>query len=120
MAGKNIVLSLVVPLYNEADSVDVFFAEVMPVLRELSCEFEIICVNDGSSDNTFDKLIQKKKIIPQIKIVDFSRNFGKDSALTAGLDFAAGECVIPMDCDLQDPPNLILPMVEKWKNIYGI
>ncbi|MDR2681681.1 MAG: glycosyltransferase family 2 protein [Holosporaceae bacterium] len=120
MSEKNIDLSLIVPFYNESDSVDVFFEKMMPVLQELDSSFEIVCINDGSSDDTLDKLIQQKKIIPQIKIIDFSRNFGKDSALTAGLDFSIGKCVIPIDCDLQDPPELIGSMVEKWKNGFEV
>lgn len=80
--------------------------------------FEIICVNDGSKDSSLEKLIDQKNelaAICTIKIIDFSRNFGKDAALTAGLDYAFGDCVVPMDCDLQDPPELIGKMVEKWK-----
>jgi glycosyltransferase involved in cell wall biosynthesis len=93
-----------------------FFKKIIPVLRKIECSFEILCVNDGSKDGTLQKLIESKSNNPEIKIIDFSRNFGKDAAMTAGLDYADGDCVIPMDCDLQDPPELIIEMVEKWRN----
>lgn len=110
-------ISIIVPFYNEAASVSVFFSKIMPILGEIDGSFEIICVNDGSKDATFAKLLEEKEARPEIaiKIVDFSRNFGKDAAMTAGMDFAKGRCVIPMDCDLQDPPELIIKMVQKWK-----
>jgi glycosyltransferase involved in cell wall biosynthesis len=108
-------VSIVVPFYNESESVDVFFGTLIPILKRATAEFEIICVNDGSKDDTLDQLKKQKIENTEIKIIDFSRNFGKDAALTAGLDFSEGDCVIPMDCDLQDPPELILDMIEKWK-----
>lgn len=115
-------ISVVVPFYNEAESVPIFFKKVVPVLQETGCSFEIVCVNDGSSDGTAEKLLAEKKSHSRaansekaIKIVNFSRNFGKDAAITAGIDFAQGRCVIPMDSDLQDPPELIIKMVQKWR-----
>ncbi|GHT90608.1 glycosyl transferase [Alphaproteobacteria bacterium] len=113
-------LSLIVPFYNEAESVDVFFGKIMSVLKNVDRSFEIICINDGSTDDTLAKLMKQKRRIPQIRIVDFSRNFGKDAAMTAGLDFAFGECVIPIDSDLQDPPELIIEMLEKWKQGFDV
>jgi len=109
-------VSLVLPCYNEGETISSFFEAVLPILTRLELSYEIICVNDGSADNTLGKLIEIKKTIPQLKIVDFSKNFGKDAALSAGLDFSTGKCVIPMDCDLQDPPELIPEMIEIWKS----
>lgn len=113
-------LSVVAPFYNESDAVKAFFNRIIPVLRKSGCSFEIVCVNDGSQDNTLDKLLSEKKKHKEIKIINFSRNFGKDAAMTAGIDFAEGDCVIPIDCDLQDPPELIIDMVKKWRNGFDI
>ncbi|MBQ3565336.1 MAG: glycosyltransferase family 2 protein [Alphaproteobacteria bacterium] len=109
-------ISIVLPCYNESESIDNFFEVVIPVLSSVSSEFEIVCINDGSRDDTFEKLKAQRKKFSQIKIIDFSKNFGKDAAMTAGIDFATGDCVIPMDVDLQDPPELIPEMVKLWKD----
>lgn len=115
-------VSVVVPFYNEAACVPVFFEKIAPILRKTGCVFEIVCVNDGSKDATFAKLLEEKEARQEtgIRIVDFSRNFGKDAAVTAGMDFAKGRCVIPMDCDLQDPPELIIKMVQKWREGFDV
>ncbi|MDR2645745.1 MAG: glycosyltransferase family 2 protein [Holosporaceae bacterium] len=113
-------VSIVVPFYNESESVNMFFETIFPLLKHAKLSFEILCINDGSRDNTLDLLKNFQKKRRQIKILDFSRNFGKDAAITAGLDFAAGKCVIPIDCDLQDPPELILDMIKKWRNGFDV
>jgi len=120
MDKKKLDISIVVPFYNESESVDIFFEKVIPVLKKSKCSFEILCINDGSVDLTLEQLIKIKKKHKEINIIDFSRNFGKDAAITAGLDFAQGRCVIPMDCDLQDPPELIIEMLKKWKEGFDI
>ena len=109
------LISIVVPMYNEAQIVDRFFDAIIEVLNELKMPWEIVCVNDGSSDETQNRLLSRREAEPRIRIVSLSRNFGKDIALTAGLDFARGEAVIPIDADLQDPPRLIPEFIEKWK-----
>lgn len=114
--SKNPEVSIVLPCYNESDVIHSFFDRTLPILNKLKMSYEIICVNDGSTDNTLEKLTKIKKSLPVLKIIDFSKNFGKDAALTAGLDFSSGNCVIPMDCDLQDPPELIPNMVNTWKS----
>ena len=114
--SKNPEVSIVLPCYNESDVIRSFFDRTLPILNKLKMSYEIICVNDGSTDNTLEKLTEIKKSLPVLKIIDFSKNFGKDAALTAGLDFSSGNCVIPMDCDLQDPPELIPNMVNTWKS----
>ncbi|WP_321493449.1 glycosyltransferase family 2 protein [uncultured Desulfobacter sp.] len=94
--------------------------ELHLVLNRLTISFEIICINDGSKDKTLKKLIQSKKQYPCLRIIDFSRNFGKEAALTAGLDYAEGEIIVPIDADLQDPPELILQFIEKWKEGFDV
>lgn len=113
-------LSLVVPMYNESEVIDIFFERIHAVLSELGETYEIICVNDGSADDTLEKLIKKHEEDSRIKVIDLSRNFGKEVALTAGLDNATGDAVIPIDSDLQDPPELILEMFEKWREGYDV
>jgi glycosyltransferase involved in cell wall biosynthesis len=108
------MISLVAPFYNEELVVDKFFSRVIPILEKLGCPYEIVCVNDGSGDATLALLLKYADENSSIKVVDLSRNFGKEAALTAALDAAVGDAVIPIDCDLQDPPELIPRMVELW------
>ena len=108
-------LSLVVPMYNEEEALDGFFNRLQRVLSTVTPSYEIICVNDGSRDLTFARLRQVAERDDRIKIVNLSRNFGKEIALSAGLDHATGDAVIPIDADLQDPPEVIPLMVAKWR-----
>ncbi|MBF0138255.1 MAG: glycosyltransferase family 2 protein [Magnetococcales bacterium] len=114
------LLSLVVPMHNEEESLDLFFETVTPILQKITSQYEIVCVNDGSKDNTLNKLRAVHARNSRVKIIDLSRNFGKDLALTAGIDHATGHAVIPLDADLQDPPELIPAMVEKWQAGYDM
>jgi glycosyltransferase involved in cell wall biosynthesis len=109
-------VSIVTPFYNEAGMVAIFFARLGEVLRPLSgeLEFEFVCVNDGSSDATLRELQLTRPPFGKVVVVDLSRNFGKEAALSAGLDFATGDAVIPMDADLQDPPELVPRMIARW------
>jgi glycosyltransferase involved in cell wall biosynthesis len=107
-------LSVVVPIFNEASSCEKFFERVIPALSGITDNFEVVCVNDGSTDQSLSMLQRRHGDEPRIKVVDLSRNFGKELALTAGLDLATGDAVIPMDADLQDPPELIPKLVERW------
>lgn len=110
------LVSLVVPFYNEGAAVPVFFEAISHVLTSIdTAAFEIVCVDDGSKDDTLARLLEAARSDQRIRIVELSRNFGKEAALTAGLDMATGDAVIPMDADLQDPPELIAGMVEKWQ-----
>ena len=115
MADHPHSLSVVVPMYNEGESLGVFFARIRAILKEITEDFEILCVNDGSTDDTLERLRDFAQADPRIKVLSLTRNFGKEAALTAGLDYASGDAVIPMDADLQDPPELIPRMVEKWR-----
>ena len=110
------LLSLIVPLYNEEETVGFFAASVRPVLEAIpDMQWEIICVDDGSRDATLPRLLELAAAEPRIRVVELSRNFGKEAALTAGLEAARGDAVVPIDADLQDPPEQILPMVAAWR-----
>lgn len=108
-------LSLVIPMYNEADVIPQLLARVIPVVEAVTIDYELVCVNDGSTDGSLPLLIAAREANPRIKILDLTRNFGKEVALSAGLDHASGDAVIPIDADLQDPPELIPDMVAKWR-----
>ena len=114
------LLSVVVPFYNEGAGVEPFFARLIPVLDRLSLSWEVICVNDGSLDDTLARLIARHEREPRIRIIDFSRNFGKEPALSAGLAHARGEAVLPLDADLQHPPEVIPELVAKWREGYEV
>ena len=110
------LLSLVIPMYNEESVLDSLFFKLFPVLDGLGSSYEIVCINDGSRDKTLEHLLMyQKKYKDKIVVVDFHKNFGKESALTAGLEFSRGDIVIPIDADLQDPPELIPRLIEKWQ-----
>jgi glycosyltransferase involved in cell wall biosynthesis len=108
-------LSVVIPLCNEGAGVDALFVRLLPILESAADEFEIVCVNDGSSDDTLDRLLDWQRRVPELYVLDLSRNFGKEAALTAGLDHARGRAVVPLDADLQDPPELIPQLLAKWR-----
>lgn len=115
-----IELSIVVPMLNESAMLDRFFSTLVPVLESVTERYEILCVDDGSTDDTFLRLEAFRAQNPRIRLIGLSRNFGKENALSAGLDFAAGLAVIPMDADLQDPPNVVPEMVAKWREGYDV
>ena len=117
MAAK---LSIVVPMYNEANNLEAFFGTLVPTVEKITGNYEVICVNDGSSDQTLELLKNRHRADKRIKTVDLSRNFGKEAALSAGLYLASGDAVIPIDADLQDPPELIPKLVEKWQQGYRV
>jgi glycosyltransferase involved in cell wall biosynthesis len=120
MHKQQIVISIVCPFFNEENMVDLFMKEITAVVNELDKTFEVVCVNDGSTDNTLAKLLQAKEDYPNMKIINFSRNFGKEAALTAGLDYAKGEMIIPIDADLQDPPELIKDFISCREKGYDV
>jgi glycosyltransferase involved in cell wall biosynthesis len=102
-------------MYNEEASAQIFFDAIIPIVEGVTADYEIVCVNDGSQDGTYKILCQANTANPRIKVVDLSRNFGKELAMTAGIDYSSGAAVIPIDADLQDPPDLIVDMVAKWR-----
>jgi glycosyltransferase involved in cell wall biosynthesis len=113
-------LSIIVPVYSEEEAVAPFVEKAKSVLADIGCRYEIIFVDDGSKDRTCDMVRALREDDPQIKLVKLSRNFGKERALSAGLDYCRGDAVIPMDVDLQDPPELIVDFVEKWHEGYDV
>lgn len=124
---KVIDLSLIVPCYNESEVIEKFFEVILSKdgLLNLGLNCEIVFINDGSKDNTLELLRlckQKYQSIAnvEVKIVDLSRNFGKEAAMSAGFSVASGEAIVPMDADLQHPPELIAKFVELWKQGYDV
>ncbi len=117
-------LSIVAPCFNEQAVLDLFFAQIEDTLSQLGLDYEIVCVNDGSRDHTLAVLLAHHQRNPRIKIINLARNFGKETAMSAGLDAATGDMVVPIDVDLQDPPELISRFVEAWENgadvAYGV
>lgn len=113
-------VTIIVPMYNEADMSPVFFRTLVPILEDLPCAYEILCVNDGSEDKTWEQICAHAEQNTNIKGLNLSRNFGKEIALSAGLEHAAGDAVIPIDCDLQDPPSLIAAMVDEWRSGFDV
>lgn len=118
--NKNEMVSIIIPVKDESEGVNYLFDRLNVVLEKLPVNYELVFVNDGSTDNTLDLLLEKQQQIPQIKIVDLSRNFGKESALYAGFANCNGDAAISIDADLQDPPELILDMVKYWQEGYEV
>jgi glycosyltransferase involved in cell wall biosynthesis len=117
---SSVELSIVIPAYNEQEVLTEFHSRLVSVLENIPITAEIIYVNDGSLDDTLVVLHQLRKSDLRVAIVDLSRNFGKEIAVTAGLDHANGAAVIVIDADLQDPPELIPQLVEEWKSGYDV
>lgn len=111
-------ISLIVPVFNEEDCIEPFLEKVRPVISQLQPQIrsEILFVNDGSSDATEDLIRRAAQDQSDISLVSLSRNFGKEAALFAGLRYAQGSAVIPLDVDLQDPPEVITQMIAKWRD----
>ena len=107
-------------MFNESENVSVFYDRVRSVLDALDEPWEIVCVNDGSRDDTLHHLLALHARDARIVVLDLTRNFGKEAALTAGLDHASGQAIIPMDADLQDPPELIPQLVGRWREGYDV
>ncbi|MDB5986602.1 MAG: glycosyltransferase [Nevskia sp.] len=111
-------VSLVIPMYNERDGLDHLFSTLLPIIGAATESFEIVVVNDGSSDDTLQRLLDWQSRLAQLRVIDLSRNFGKEAALTAGLQHCRGACAITLDADLQDPPELIVEMLARWREGY--
>ncbi|HYC04375.1 MAG TPA: glycosyltransferase family 2 protein [Azospirillaceae bacterium] len=109
------VLSVVVPLHNEQGNIDALFARLTPTLDGTGLPWEIVCVEDGSRDATWETLVRHQERDGRIKLLRFSRNFGKEVAMSAGLRHARGRAVVIIDADLQHPPELIAEFVAQWR-----
>lgn len=117
---NNPTISIIAPCYNEEETIEPFLRRIEEILAQINESYEIVFINDGSKDNTLNVLLNAKQNFKNIRIINFSRNFGKEAALTAGLDKARGEAAIPIDVDLQDPPELIKDLVAKWREGYEV
>lgn len=114
------VMSLVIPVRNEASTLESFMEATTPVLDELAADAELVFVNDGSEDGTLSLLFDLQDHDPRVRIVNLSRNFGKEAALSAGLAAAGGDVIVPIDADLQDPPQLLGPFLQHWRDGYDV
>ena len=112
-------ISIIIPAYNEHDSLPFLFKRLNSLTSKIpNYEFEFLFINDGSKDNTLDLIKEQRNIDNRISYVSFSRNFGKEIAMMAGLDYATGDAIIFMDADLQDPPELIIDFIKYWEEGY--
>ena len=120
--------SILVPVYNEEDTIDAFFKRIDPVIQEIENQFnldvEVIFTDNASEDQTFEKLLNHAKSRPYVKLYRFSRNFGFQRSILSGYSLTNGAACVQIDCDLEDPPELIIKFIEKWlegyKIVYGI
>jgi len=119
MKKNDFKVSVIVPSFNEEGNIDPLIQRTVTVLKEYS-NYELLFIDDGSKDNTLKTIKRERRHNDKINYLSFSRNFGHQNALRAGLDYATGDCVISMDSDLQHPPELIPKMVEKWQKGYDI
>ncbi len=117
---KNPTVSIVIPVFNEVENIPILFDHLKKVILPLPINFEILFVDDGSSDGTYLAIKDVQKRDQRVKALSFSRNFGHQAALTAGLQYASGDAVITMDGDLQHPPSLIPTLIEKWREGFEI
>lgn len=120
MTTHNPTISIICPCYNEEQVVSLFMERITTVLQQTKYDYEVILINDGSKDNTLSVIKELQQQDGHIRVVNLSRNFGKEAALTAGIDLARGEVLIPIDADLQDPPELIHDFLEKWQEGYDV
>ena len=117
---RNVKISVVIPVFNEASILERVLEELRNTLDGVENSYEIVVVNDGSTDSTEEILHKQAAKYNHIVMINFSRNFGKEAALSAGMTFSRGDCIIFMDADLQHPPDLIPNMLEKWKQGYDV
>lgn len=115
------LVSVVVPVFNEREVIDAFYERATSALGAIeSADYELVFVEDGGSDGTYERLIEIADADPRVRIVKFSRNFGHQIAITAGIDHARGDAVVVIDADLQDPPEVIADFVAKWEEGYDV
>ena len=117
---NNHVLSVIIPAYNEQDMIEKTFLTVKSILDNAQISFELLFIDDGSKDMTYSRIQELTQQYPEAVGVSFSRNFGKESAIFAGLESASGDCCVIMDCDLQHPPEIIPSMYALWEKGYEV
>lgn len=119
--SQRLKISIVTPFFNEGDGIYLYNSAITNLIEQLpQYDFEVVCVDDGSRDDTLQKLIELADADHRFRVLELSRNFGKEAALTAGIDAALGDAVIPFDADLQDPPDLIPKMIEMWRQGFEV
>ena len=118
--NKNPTYSIIAPVYNEEGNLRELYAQMKQTLETTGETWELVLVNDGSRDRSMEIMQALQQQDPRVKIVDFAKNFGHQLAVTAGLDYAQGDAVVIIDADLQDPPAVILQMIEQWKQGYQV
>lgn len=118
--NQEALLSVIIPAYNEMENINSAETIISNILEKELIKYEIIFVDDGSTDQTFDEIKNVKKSNGEIKGIRFSRNFGKEAAIQAGLKEAKGDCVAVLDCDLQHPPEVLIEMFQLWEQGYEI
>jgi len=117
---EKVLCSVVIPAYNEEAVIRVTYERLREVMDSTGLSYELVFVNDGSKDNTMQILREIAEKDHKVKVLDFSRNFGHQIAITAGMDYAEGEAIVVIDADLQDPPEVIPQMLEKWREGYDV
>lgn len=118
--SENPRYSIVAPIYNEEGNIQKLYDRIISVMDSTGEKWELVTVNDGSRDRSFEMLSELAAKDSRIKVINFARNFGHQLAVTAGIDHASGDAVVVIDADLQDPPELILEMIERWKAGYEV
>lgn len=113
-------VSLIIPAYNEEEAIPYFLERIVPLLDAEPYTFEMIFIDDGSKDRTLEILLEARQKDPRIRIIELARNFGKELAMTAEFHAASGDAVVPMDVDLQDPPELLSDFLRKWEEGYDV
>ena len=118
--GEPVTLSLVIPVFNEEAVLDALFTTLRDRLASLDVSYEVVLIDDGSRDRTGEMIAEMTSRDPRFRSVHFSRNFGHQAAVTAGMHFARGSAVVVMDADLQDPPELLASMIERWREGFHV
>ncbi len=119
-AGDGLELSIVVPVFNELGNIEKFLAEMVPVAEACTRSYEIVFVADPCSDGTEEAILQCNSKNPSVKLMRLSRRFGQPTATLAGIEWSTGQAVVVMDCDLQDPPEVVAQMVEQWRAGFAV
>ena len=117
---KQPVFSIVIPVWNEQEVIPGLYQRLVQTMESTGESWEVICVNDGSKDRSLELLVEVSRGDSRVKVLNFSRNFGHQVAITAGFDYAEGDAVIVMDADLQDPPALLAEMYRKYKEGFEV
>ncbi|GAB4334231.1 MAG: glycosyltransferase family 2 protein [Phototrophicales bacterium] len=112
--------SIIAPIYNEEGNIQLLYERIAAVMEQTNEPWELVMVNDGSRDRSLELMLSLAHSDPRVKIINFARNFGHQIAVTAGIDFASGQAVVLIDADLQDPPEVILELIERWQAGYEV